>query len=181
MTHEESGADGRVQKTVVKPLGRVPSSVLETGTQAPTFELETQDGESVSLSSFDGQRVVLYFYPRADTPGCTREAKSFRDHLAEFAEYDVAVVGVSDDPVADLASFDEKYDLGFTLLSDPDGSVGAAYDSYGERTIGDREMEITHRNTYLIGPDGEIERSYEGVSPDEHPEDVLADLADLAE
>ena len=155
--------------------------MLDTGTQAPTFELETQDGDSVSLSSFDGQRVVLYFYPRADTPGCTREAKSFRDHLEQFAEYDVAVVGVSDDPVEDLASFDEKYDLGFTLLSDPDGSVATAYDSYGERTIGDREMEITHRNTYLIGPDGEIERSYEGVSPDEHPEDVLADLADLAE
>jgi len=154
--------------------------VLDTGTQAPTFELDDQDGESVSLSAFDGQRVVLYFYPRADTPGCTREAQAFDDRLGEFADHDVAVLGVSDDPVSDLADFERKYELGVTLLSDPDGRVASAYDSYGERTIGGQTMEITGRNTYLIGPDGEIERVYEGVSPEEHPAEVLADVRELA-
>ena len=154
--------------------------MLDTGTQAPTFELENQDGETVSLSEFDGQRVVVYFYPRADTPGCTREAQAFDERLAEFADHDVAVLGVSDDSVPDLADFEQKHALGVTLLSDPEGAVASAYDSYGERKIGDQEMEITSRNTYLIGPDGEIERAYEGVSPEEHPEEVLADAAELA-
>jgi peroxiredoxin Q/BCP len=154
--------------------------MLDEGTDAPEFELSNQDGETVSLDDYAGQRVVLYFYPRADTPGCTREAKGFSESLDACAERDVVVIGVSDDPVEALDSFDEKYDLGFTLLSDEGGEVATAYESYGERTIGDETLEISFRNTYLIGPDGEIERAYEGVSPDEHPEEVLADLDELA-
>lgn len=153
--------------------------MLETGADAPSFELQNQNGQSVSLAEYAGNRVVLYFYPRADTPGCTREAKSFRDSLAEFAERDVAVIGISDDPVEALDDFDDKYDLGFTLLSDADGEVASAYDSFGERDVGEQTLEIAFRNTYVIGPDGQIEHSYEGVSPDGHADEVLADLDEL--
>lgn len=153
--------------------------MLEPGTTAPTFSLPNQDGDDVSLADYDGQRVVVYFYPRANTPGCTREANGFSDHLEAFAERDVAVVGVSDDPVDALAEFDTDHDLGFTLLSDADGEVATAYESYGERSLGDEAVEIAFRNTYLIGPDGEIERAYEGVSPDGHPREVLDDVDEI--
>ncbi len=152
--------------------------MLEPGTQAPTFELQDQHGTRVSLSSFDGERVVVYFYPRADTPGCTREARSFRDSLDAFDERDVTVVGISDDPVERLADFADKHDLSFPLLSDPDGSVAEAYDSYGERTLGEETIEIAFRNTYVVGPDGLIEHAFEGVSPDGHASDVLAAIDD---
>ncbi|MFB6177119.1 MAG: peroxiredoxin [Halobaculum sp.] len=154
--------------------------MLDTGADAPSFELPNQNGKPVSLAEYAGQRVVLYFYPRADTPGCTREAKGFRDSLAEFAERDVAVIGISDDPVEALDDFADKYDLGFTLLSDEDGEVATAYDSFGERDLGEQTVEIAFRNTYVIGPDGKIERAYEGVSPDGHATEVLADLDELA-
>ncbi|MFB6271137.1 MAG: thioredoxin-dependent thiol peroxidase [Halobacterium sp.] len=148
--------------------------MLAEGTQAPDFELPNQDGETVSLSEYDGQYVVVYFYPRADTPGCTKEACSFRDRWGDYEERDVPVFGISDDPVDDLKDFAEKYDLPFDLLSDADGEVASAYDSYGEREIMGDVQEVTLRNTYVVGPEGDIVAAFEGVDPEEHADEVLA-------
>ena len=149
--------------------------MLDPGIEAPEFELPNQDGEPVALSEIEG-RVVVYFYPRADTPGCTTEACGFRDEWDAFAERDVAIVGISDDPVDDLADFREAYDLPFDLLSDESGEVARAYDSYGEKRVGGDVVEGVSRNTYVVGPDGRIERTYEGVDPESHAERLLADL-----
>jgi peroxiredoxin Q/BCP len=154
--------------------------MLDVGTEAPAFELPDQDGEPVALSDYRGRRVVLYFYPRADTPGCTTEACGFRDRIDGFDDVDAAVLGVSDDPVADLAAFAADYDLPFRLLADESGAVASAYDSYGEKHVFGNVVDGVFRNTYVIGPDGRIERAYEGVSPDGHAGTVLADLRELA-
>ncbi|MGQ4555317.1 thioredoxin-dependent thiol peroxidase [Halobellus sp. GM3] len=153
--------------------------MLDTGETAPDFELSDQDGESVSLSSYHGEYVVVYFYPRADTPGCTTEACGFRDAYDEYEERGVSVLGVSDDPVEDLTPFAEEYDLPFRLLSDEDGSVASAYDSYGEKNMFGKTFDGVFRNTYVVGPDGDIALAYEGVSPEDHAEEILADLDDL--
>ncbi len=148
--------------------------MLEVGQPAPAFELHNHDGTTVALSDFEGQRVVLYFYPRADTPGCTREAKDFRDTWDDYAAHDIAVLGVSNDPVENLQAFREKYDLPFTLLSDEDGTVAERYDSFGDIEYEGEIYDIALRNTFLIGPDGHIEAIYEDVDPDGHAQDVLA-------
>lgn len=140
--------------------------MLDTGTDAPTFTLDNQHGETVSLDELDGP-VVVYFYPRADTPGCTTEACGFRDSWGDFEDRGVHVLGISDDPVSDLADFAEKYDLPFDLLSDPDGEVASAYDSYGAGSAA--------RNTYVV-EDGEITAAHEGVSPEGHAEEILAEF-----
>jgi peroxiredoxin Q/BCP len=150
--------------------------MLEAGQPAPAFELPDQDGEPVSLSAYRGQRVVLYFYPRADTPGCTAEACSFRDAWGEYEDRDVVVLGVSNDPVDALAEFAEKYDLPFRLMSDEDGAVAERYDSFGEIEQEGEIYDIALRNTFLIGPDGDLEAVYEGVDPEGHADEVLADL-----
>jgi peroxiredoxin Q/BCP len=150
--------------------------MLRTSQPAPEFTLENQDGDPVSLSDFEGQYVVLYFYPEADTRGCTVEAKDFRDNWAAYEDADVAVLGISNDPVADLADFRGKYDLPFDLLSDEDGSVARQYESYGTADIGGEESEIALRNTYLVGPDGSIEAVYEDVDPEGHADRVLEDV-----
>jgi peroxiredoxin Q/BCP len=149
--------------------------MLETGTKAPPFELQNQHGDPVALDDFDGW-VVVYFYPRADTPGCTTEACGFRDSLDDFEERDISVVGISDDPVSDLADFAEKHDLPFDLLSDESGEVAAAYDSYGEKNMFGKTFDGVFRNTYVVGPEKEIVRAYENVSPEEHAEGILLDL-----
>ncbi|MDY6817276.1 MAG: peroxiredoxin [Halobacteriales archaeon] len=150
--------------------------MLSRGELAPDFELPNQDGDPVALSDYSGERVVLYFYPRADTRGCTIEAKDFRDHWDAFVDADVTVLGISNDPVEDLAAFAEKYDLPFELLSDEDGAVASAYETYGTVEIDGETNEIALRNTYVIAPDGTIERVYEDVSPDGHAKEILADL-----
>lgn len=150
--------------------------MLSRGELAPDFELHNQNGDPVALSDFSGEYVVLYFYPRADTRGCTIEAKDFRDNWEQFADANITVLGVSNDPVEDIEAFAEKYDLPFELLSDPEGAVASAYESYGTIEIDGDPAEIALRNTYLIAPDGTIERVYEDVSPDGHAEEILADL-----
>lgn len=150
--------------------------MLEPGDDAPDFELPNQDGEPVSLSEFAGDHVVVYFYPRADTPGCTTEACSFRDNWDAYADAGVNVVGVSDDPVEDLQAFHEKYDLPFDLLSDEDGEVSRAYGSYGEKNVFGNQVMGVFRNTFVVGPDGDVVAVYEGVDPEEHAEKVLADV-----
>jgi len=150
--------------------------MLEPGDEAPDFELPNQDGEPVSLSDHRGHPVVVYFYPRADTPGCTTEACSFRDSWDAYEERDVAVLGISDDPVEDLAAFAEKYDLPVELLSDADGEVGRAYDSFGPVEVGGETHHVARRNTFVVDADGHVAHVYEGVDPEGHAEEILADL-----
>lgn len=150
--------------------------MLSVGDTAPEFELPDQDGDTVSLSDFRGDSVVVYFYPRADTPGCTTEACGFRDSFEKFEERGIQVLGISDDPVSDLNAFAEKFDLPFTLLSDESGDVSSAYDSYGEKNMFGNTFDGVFRNTYVVGPDGDITHVYEGVSPEGHAEAILTDL-----
>lgn len=150
--------------------------MLEVGTDAPEFELPDANGNTIALSDFEGQRVVVYFYPRANTSGCTRQAKGFRDRYEAFRDRGIEVIGISDDPVEDLQAFAEDYDLPFHLLSDEPGAVGRAYDSYGERMIGDETVASALRNTYVIDPEGRIEAAYEGVTPDGHAGELLEEL-----
>lgn len=154
--------------------------MLEQGRPAPEFELDDQDGNEVSLSDLSGQWLVLFFYPKAMTPGCTREAREFHDLLATAGRDDVRVLGVSTDPVEDICEFAEREDLDITLLSDPDGAVARTYESFDTVQTEGEEWEVAVRNTYLIGPDGVIERTYENVDPKTHPEQVLADIESLA-
>ena len=150
--------------------------MLEPGDDAPRFDLPNQDGESVSLP--ETGVAVVYFYPRADTPGCTTEACGFRDLYEEFAARDVGVFGISDDTVPALATFAEKYDLPIELLSDTDGDVARAYDSYGEKHLFGNVVEGVFRNTYLV-KDGTVVHAYEGVEPDDPASTVLADIDEL--
>jgi len=151
--------------------------MLDIGETAPEFSLPDQDGQTVSLSEFRGEYVVVYFYPRADTPGCTTEACGFRDSYDEYEDHGVTVLGISDDPVEDLAPFAEEYGLPFRLLSDEDGTVSSAYDSYGEKNMFGNTFDGVFRNTYVVGPEGEIVLAYEGVSPEGHATEILDDLA----
>ena len=152
--------------------------MLDVGAEAPEFELENQHGESVSLSDFEGQRVVLYFYPRANTDGCTTEACGFRDELSAFEAAETAVVGISDDPVSDLADFASEYDLEFDLLADENGEVSTLYESYGEKQMFGNTFDGVFRNTYVIDADRTVEAVYENVSPDGHAEEILEELED---
>ena len=144
--------------------------MLESGTEAPTFELPNQDGEPVALPE-DGT-VIVYFYPRADTPGCTTQACSFRDVWEEYERRGISVLGISDDPVEDLAAFAEKYELPIELLSDEDGAVATAYESYGEKNVFGNVVDGVFRNSYVV-EDGEIVAAYEGVDPEAHAETLL--------
>ena len=147
--------------------------MLDSAVIAPDFTLPDQSGTQVTLSDFRGKWIVVYFYPRADTPGCTTQACGFRDSWNTFNERDIVVLGISDDPVSDLAAFAEKYDLPFRLLSDTDGSVSDQYDSYGEKNVFGNIVEGVFRNTYVIDPEGKISLAYKGVSPDEHATEML--------
>jgi peroxiredoxin Q/BCP len=150
--------------------------MLEPGDDAPDFSLPNQDGQTVALSDLDGQYTVVYFYPRADTPGCTIEAEGFRDDWDAYEAAGVSVVGISDDPAEELEAFREKYDLPFDLLSDEEGSVARSYDSFGEYDAG---FEAAFRNTFVVDDDGEVVAVYEGVDPEGHADEILSDL-DLA-
>jgi peroxiredoxin Q/BCP len=152
--------------------------MLSVGDEAPDFELPDQNGQTVSLSDFEGEYVVVYFYPRANTPGCTTEACEFRDAADEFEARDVTVLGISDDPVSDLEAFGDEHDLSFPLLSDEDGAVASAYGSYGEKNMFGNTFDGVFRNTYVVAPDGTVALAYEDVSPEGHAEQILADLDD---
>ena len=151
--------------------------MLSAGDAAPDFTLRDQNGEEVTLSDLRGQTVVLYFYPRADTPGCTTQACGIRDHRADYADAGARVLGVSPDEVGAVAKFDDKYDLGFTLLADPDHAVADAYGTWVEkRNYGKTYMGV-QRATFIIDPEGKIASVIEKASPKTHDDDVLALLA----
>jgi len=154
--------------------------VVEAGDKAPDFELADQSGDPVRLSDLRGQTVVLYFYPRADTPGCTTQACGVRDRGAEYREAGVKVLGVSPDEVGALQKFAGKYDLDFTLLADPDHTVAEAYGAWVEKSMYGKKYMGVQRATFVIGPDGKIAKVFPKVSPKKHDDLVLKALGELA-
>jgi thioredoxin-dependent peroxiredoxin len=153
--------------------------VLEAGSQAPDFTLPDQDGKDLTLSDLRGETVVLYFYPRADTPGCTTQACGIRDHRSDYASTGARVIGVSPDDVDAVAKFAAKFDLDFTLLADADHEVAEAYGTWGEKSMYGKTYWGVQRATLIIGPDGKIVRVFPKVSPKTHDDVVLEALAEL--
>jgi peroxiredoxin Q/BCP len=152
--------------------------VLEPGDQAAGFTLRDADGREVSLGDFAGRDVILYFYPRDDTPGCTKEACGFRDNWEQLGRSGAVVLGVSPDDAEAHRRFAGKYRLPFTLLSDPDHSVMRAYGAYGEKMLYGRKVTGVIRSTVWIGPDGRVRRHWARVAnAAQHPAQVLAALA----
>jgi thioredoxin-dependent peroxiredoxin len=149
---------------------------LEAGDPAPDFSLPDADGNVVSLSDLRGQRVIIYFYPAAMTPGCTKQACDFRDSLASLAAAGLAVLGISPDSPAKLARFRDKEGLNFPLLSDSDRSVLEAYGAYGEKTMYGRTTMGVIRSTFVVGPDGKLEQAQYGVKATGHVARLRRDL-----
>ena len=147
----------------------------DTGSPAPEFELADQDGQLHSLEDYRDQWVVLYFYPKDETPGCTTEACEFRDDIFAFRDLNVQILGVSLDDVESHKAFSENHGLPFPLLADTDGEASLVY-GVKTRMFG---MTVAKRQTFIIGPDGLIAKHYEKVNPEEHSTEVLADLKEL--
>jgi peroxiredoxin Q/BCP len=153
--------------------------MIEAGSTAPDFELLDQDGRSVKLRDFRGRRVVLYFYPKADTPGCTTQACGIRDHAADYEAADAAVLGVSPDAPDALRRFADKYGLPFTLLADVDHEVAEAYGVWVEKSMYGRTYHGNQRATFVIDERGVVTHVIPKASPDTHAEVVLGALGDL--
>jgi thioredoxin-dependent peroxiredoxin len=151
--------------------------MVEEGTSAPDFTLTSDAGETVTLSQFRGKHVVLYFYPKDDTPGCTVQAQGIRDAWGEFQRTGAVVLGVSPDDPRSHVKFREKYELPFTLLADEDHSVSEAYGVWVEKEYAGKKYMGVERSTFVIGPDGTLEKVMRRVTPDTHADDVLAALA----
>jgi peroxiredoxin Q/BCP len=150
--------------------------MLKSGDKAPDIRVHADTGEDFRLSDMKGKRVVLYFYPKADTPGCTVEACEFRDDIKAFGTKGAVVVGVSPDKPSAQAKFKEKYDLPFTLLADQDKSAAEAYGVYKEKNMYGRKVMGIERTTFVISPDGKIEKIYNKVKAKGHAAEVLAGL-----
>jgi len=144
--------------------------------KAPAFSLKDQDGNTVSLADFKGKKVVLYFYPKDDTTGCTLEAKGFRDNYDEYAKRGVVVLGVSPDSEKSHQKFISKYELPFTLLVDEDHKVASEYGVWGQKKMYGREYEGIHRTTFLIDEDGKVAKVFPNVKPAGHAEEILGSL-----
>ncbi len=147
--------------------------MVELGKKAPAFSLPTDGGGSISLKNLKGRKVVLYFYPKDDTPGCTKEACGFRDALPDFSKLDAVIIGVSKDPVARHDRFKAKYDLPFTLASDEDGKVCEAYDTWVEKSMYGRKYMGIDRATFLIDEQGVVRGAWRKVRVKGHVEEVL--------
>lgn len=150
--------------------------MIEEGKPAPDFTLTSDSGEPVTLSSLRGKAVILYFYPKDDTPGCTTEACEFRDAYDVVRERGAEVLGVSPDDVASHGKFKSKYELPFTLLADPDHSVAEKYGVWGERTYAGKNYMGINRSTFIIDRDGKVARAMMGIKPAGHAADVLEAL-----
>jgi peroxiredoxin Q/BCP len=149
---------------------------LKEGDKAPEFSANTSGGGQISLVDYKGKSVILYFYPRDDTPGCTKEACAFRDGFADFKKKDAVVLGVSPDSVKSHDKFAEKFKLPFTLLADEDHKISESYGVWGEKSFMGRKYMGVNRVTFLIGPDGKIKKIWPAVKPEEHADEVLAAL-----
>ena len=150
--------------------------MLNVGDTAPDFTLSDQFGEIHQLSDYRGKKVVLYFYPKDDTPGCTKEACSFRDNFQEYRKRKMVVLGVSKDSTKSHVKFSEKYSLPFTLLSDDNNEVSQAYGVWGLKKFMGKEYYGINRMTFIIDENGQILRIYEKVKPENHAEEILADI-----
>lgn len=148
--------------------------MIEVGKKAPAFTLESSDGGKVKLSDHAGKPVVVYFYPRDNTPGCTLEAQDFRDALADFTALGAVVFGVSKDSIESHCKFRDKYSLGFSLLSDPTGKTLEAYGAWGDKVLYGKKSKGIIRSTVLVGKDGKVARHWPKVSVKGHVADVLA-------
>ena len=151
--------------------------MIEEGKPAPDFQLQSDTGETVRLSDFRGKPIVLYFYPKDDTPGCTTEACEFRDAYDAYREHGIEILGVSPDDVASHEKFKSKYELPFTLLADPDHRTAEAYGVWGERKFAGKTYMGIKRSTFLIDADGNIARAMLGIKPAGHAAAVLEELA----
>jgi thioredoxin-dependent peroxiredoxin len=154
--------------------------MIETGTEAPDFELSDQDGTTVRLSDLRGRKVVLYFYPKADTPGCTTQACGIRDRSAEYADAGATVLGVSPDPVKAVKKFHDKQSLNFTLLADEDHAVTERYGVWVEKSMYGKTYMGAQRATFVIDEDGVVRHVIPKASPKTHDDEVLAALASVA-
>jgi len=152
-------------------------NLLQPGAKAPDFSTTDQSGKKITLKDYRGKKVVLYFYPKDDTPGCTKEACAFRDHFAEFKQLGVEVLGVSVDTEKSHKSFAEKFKLPFTLLADTDKKIVSAYGVWGEKSMYGRKYMGTNRVTYLVNESGYIAAVFPKVKPQEHAEEILALIA----
>ncbi|MDP2593770.1 MAG: thioredoxin-dependent thiol peroxidase [bacterium] len=150
--------------------------IPKIGVMAPAFTLPNQDGTMHSLADYRGKWVLLYFYPKDDTPGCTIEACTIRDQFEDFATIGVVVLGVSTDTVASHKKFAEKFELPFTLLADVNKEVVGAYGVFGEKKMMGRAFMGVRRTSFLIDPSGKIAKVYENVKPEAHAAEVIADL-----
>jgi peroxiredoxin Q/BCP len=155
-------------------MAKAPQLELQVGDEAPGFAAPTNGGRTLSLSDLIGKHVVLYFYPKDDTPGCTKEACGFRDAFAQFERKGAVVLGVSTDSVRAHDRFVEKHGLPFRLVADESRSIVKAYGVWGEKRFMGRKYLGTHRATFLIGPDGRIKGIWPNVKPEEHAAEVLA-------
>ena len=145
------------------------------GSDAPSFNLQDQNGEWHALADYRGQWLAIYFYPRDDTPGCTTEACNFRDNIYAFKAIGAAVVGVSVDDVDSHKKFSDKYKLPFTILADEDGKIAKAYDVLRDYKL----LKLASRQSFLISPEGKVAKHYADVNPDTHTDEVLADIKAL--
>ena len=152
------------------------SKALKEGDAAPAIRADDDQGRPFDLASLKGKNVVLYFYPKADTPGCTREACEFRDHSKKFTKADTVIVGVSPDKSAAQLKFKDKFDLPFTLLADVDHKVAESYGAWVEKSMYGRKYMGIERSTFLIGKDGKIRKVFSKVKPAGHAAEVLAEL-----
>jgi peroxiredoxin Q/BCP len=151
-----------------------PGEMPKIGTSAPAFKLNSSGGQAISLADFKGKKsVVLYFYPRADTPGCTKEACGFRDALADYNKADIAVLGISPDPVDDVTTFGNKFHLNFPLLADADHAIAEKYGVWQEKSMYGKKYMGVARTTFVIGKDGKIVHIFEKVKPEGHDQEVL--------
>jgi len=150
--------------------------VLKEGDLAPAIHVDDDQGKPFDLASLKGKNVVLYFYPKADTPGCTREACEFRDNSKKFTKADTVIVGVSPDKSAAQSKFKDKFDLPFTLLADTGHKVAEAYGTWVEKSMYGRKYMGIERRTFLIGKDGKIRKIFRKVKPDGHAEQVFEAL-----
>ncbi len=154
--------------------------MLTIGSTAPLFSLPNQDGKEVALADFRGKWAVVYFYPKDDTPGCTQEACSFRDGMAELAKHSIEVLGISKDTVTSHKKFADKYELNFSILADPEHKVIEAYDAWGEKSMfGKKYMGIV-RSTIIVDPDGKVAEIFPKVTPVGHETAVLQAIERLS-
>jgi thioredoxin-dependent peroxiredoxin len=173
------GAASKVMQAAAAAASKVLDSDSDAGRPAPAFDLTDEKGEHVSSSSLAGKPYLLYFYPKDDTPGCTKEACDIRDNFGRFGQQGLRVLGVSPDSQQSHAKFGKKYGLPFTLLSDPDKTLANAYGVWGLKNNYGKEYMGIIRSTFLVGPDGQIKKSYRGVKVPGHVDAILEDAKTL--